>query len=420
MLIIALGLCLLIFLVSKQVNFIIVAPAVIMLIAVGNGINPYLIVTGAYAEGIGYFIQSFFLIFLLGTLFGKVMEQSGAAYSIGRSLVCALGKKHATTAVFFATLILCAGGISAYVITFTLFPLGQAIFEQSNLPRRLLVPCIGAGAIVSNTLPASPQIPNFVLMEYLNTSPTAGFLLGIASFTISVLFIVFYLEKQAGKARFGEDGFVCPSGYVARGTETMPPVWIACVPLLLIVILLSVLGIDPVISLGSGVGAAYLLLIPWTPIPMDALNEGAKSALMPLLLGSSSVGFGLALKTVPSFVLFIEKLIQSSLHPIVLAAATTSIAAGMMGSATGGLVLTFTTVGQELTSNVNPELLHRVMVQAAAGLDTLPHNNGYLTLLAFSGLTFRETYKDFFITTLVAPIIGLAVILTLFFAGVPA
>ena len=104
-------------------------------------------------------------------------------------------------------------------------------------------------------------------------------------------------------------------------------------------------------------------------------------------------------------------LAQSSWDPLILGGTITNIAAGMMGSASGGLILKLTTVGGELASKADPSLLHRVVTLAAAGLDTLPQNNGCLTMLAFSGLTFRETYKDYFIATVITPIIGLAVIL---------
>lgn len=414
-----LGLCLLIILVLKKVNFIIAAPVVIILVAWGNAMNPYTMVTGPYMEGLASFIQSFLFVFLLGTVFGKVMEQSGCAYSIGQALMSVLGTKRATTAVFLASFLLCAGGISGYVIIFTMYPLGMAIFHQANLPRRLLLPCIGAGTIMAIATPGTPQIQNLILMDFFSTTSTAGFWPGLLSITIASLLTIIYLEKQAKKARVKEDCFTSPKGYTHGTAEKVPPFWLACLPLVVIVLLLSAFGIDPIISLSCGVVLGLILLKRWLPGPLDAINEGVKAAMAPLLFGSSSVGFGMALKTVPAFLTFIASLAQSSLNPLVLAAITTNFAAGMMGSASGGLVLTLATVGRELSNSANPELLHRIMALSAAGLDTLPHNNGYLTMLAFSGLTVRETYKDYFVATLVTPIVGLTVILILHAIGVP-
>jgi H+/gluconate symporter-like permease len=412
-----LGLLLLIVLVSMKVNVVVSAPVVIMIIALGNGLSSYEMVTGPYLEGAAYFIQNFLFIFLLGCVFGKLMEQSGGAFSIGRALVGFMGAGRAATALFLASLFLGIGGIAGFVIIFTMYPLGLAVFDQVNLPRRLLIPCIGAGIIMAISAPATPQIQNLIPMEYFGTTPTAGFWPGVISVVVSSLLTAFYLEKQAAGARLREEGFLAPSGYAPQMQSHFPPVWLSCIPLVAIVMMLSVFGLDPLLALGSGVVLAFVLLLGYIKSPLEVLNEGTKTAMMPLLFASSSVGFGLALRDIPAFVVFIETLAQSSWDPLILAGIITNIAAGMMGSASGGLVLTLTTVGGELASKADPALLHRVVTLAAAGLDTLPHNNGYLTMLAFSGLTFRETYKDYFIATVITPIIGLAVILGLYGLG---
>ncbi|MDW7650787.1 MAG: GntP family permease [Bacillota bacterium] len=417
MLAVILGLGLLILLVSKKVNVVVAAPAVIMLIALGNGQSPYEMVTGPYLEGAAYFIENFLFIFLLGCIFGKLMEQSGGAFSIGRTLVGWLGAGRAATAIFLASLFLGVGGIAGFVIIFTMYPLGLAVFDQANLPRRLLIPCIGAGIIMAISAPATPQIQNLIPMEYLGTTPTAGFWPGVISVVVSSVITALYLEKQAKKARLREEVFLPPNGYTPGTQAHFPPVWLACIPLTVIIMMLSVFGLNPLLSLGSGVMLAYILMLGYLTHPLDVLNEGTKTAMMPLLFASSSVGFGLALRGIPAFVLFIEKLARSSWDPLVLAGIITNIAAGMMGSASGGVVLTLTTVGGELAARTDPDLLHRVVTLAAAGLDTLPHNNGYLTMLAFSGLTFRETYKDYFFATVLTPVIGLAFMLVLYSLG---
>lgn len=412
------GLCVLIILVSKRVNVIVAAPIVIMLIAIGNGLSPYEMVTGPYVEGAAYFIESFLFIFILGAIFGKVMEQSGGAYSIGKALVSLLGTKRAATAIFLASFLLGVGGIAGFVIIFTLYPLGLTVFDQANLPRRLLIPSIGAGIIMAISAPATPQIQNLMPMDFLGTASTAGFWPGIFSVAISSLIIILYLERVAARARRQEEGFERPNGYAPRLNMGHPPVYVACIPLIAIVVLLSVIGLDPLVALGSGVVLAFILLFAWLPHPLDVLNDGTKTAMLPLLFASSSVGFGLALQAIPAFLTFIETLARSSMNPLVLAGIVTNVAAGLVGSASGGVVLTLATVAPELSSGADPALLHRVITLAAAGLDTLPHNNGYLTMLAFSGLTLAETYKEYFVTTVIAPVVGLALLLLLFSLGI--
>lgn len=45
------------------------------------------------------------------------------------------------------------------------------------------------------------------------------------------------------------------------------------------------------------------------------------------------------------------------------------------------------------------EVLHRVAAMASGGMDTLPHNGAVITLLAVTGLTHRDAYRDIFAVT---------------------
>ena len=50
-------------------------------------------------------------------------------------------------------------------------------------------------------------------------------------------------------------------------------------------------------------------------------------------------------------------------------------------------------------ANIPPEVLHRVASMASGGMDTLPHNGAVITLLAVTGLTHRQSYRDIFAIT---------------------
>jgi H+/gluconate symporter-like permease len=47
------------------------------------------------------------------------------------------------------------------------------------------------------------------------------------------------------------------------------------------------------------------------------------------------------------------------------------------------------------------EVLHRVASMASGGMDTLPHNGAVITLLAVTGLTHKQSYKDIFAITVI-------------------
>lgn len=107
------GLILLTVLVMRGMNLLIVAPLSAFFVAVLNGIPlfpPFAsedqtdFITG-YMDGFAGFISSWYLMFLAGAIFGKVMEDSGAADSVSRWIVEKIGMKNAVLAIILA----CAG-----------------------------------------------------------------------------------------------------------------------------------------------------------------------------------------------------------------------------------------------------------------------------------------------------------------------
>jgi H+/gluconate symporter-like permease len=84
---------------------------------------------------------------------------------------------------------------------------------------------------------------------------------------------------------------------------------------------------------------------------------------------------------------------------------TTTLLAGITGSASGGLSIALAAMGETYlrnaaAANIPAEVLHRVTAMASGGMDTLPHNGAVITLLAITGLTHRESYHDIFALTM--------------------
>ena len=90
--------------------------------------------------------------------------------------------------------------------------------------------------------------------------------------------------------------------------------------------------------------------------------------------------------------------------PLVNEAITVTTLAGITGSASGGLSIALGAMSDQFIANANAagiplEVLHRVASMASGGMDTLPHNGAVITLLAVTGLTHRQSYKDIFAIT---------------------
>jgi H+/gluconate symporter-like permease len=163
------GLALLVWLTLRGVELLVAAPLCALLVAVTSGfaLFPQLAVdgganfTGAYMQGFVGFVQAWFFMFLLGSLFGKVMEASGAADAVSRWIIGRLGRANAIGAVVIACAVLTYGGVSLFVVAFSVYPLALAMFREANLPRRFIPGTIAFGSVTfTMTSAGSPEIQN--------------------------------------------------------------------------------------------------------------------------------------------------------------------------------------------------------------------------------------------------------------------
>ncbi|MET1014596.1 MAG: GntP family permease, partial [Paenisporosarcina sp.] len=147
------GLALLIYLTMKGVNILIVGPISALFVAVMSGMPlfPQLAEEGApnfvtnYMTGFTGFILAWYLMFLLGAVFGKVMEDSGAADAVAKWIVGVLGMKFAVLAIVIACAILTYGGVSLFVVAFSVYPMAISLFKQADLPRRFITATLALG-----------------------------------------------------------------------------------------------------------------------------------------------------------------------------------------------------------------------------------------------------------------------------------
>lgn len=172
------GLALLIVLTMRGVNLFIGAPLCAVLVALSSGV-PLLSGDGdfvsVYMDGFAGFVAAWFFMFLLGSLFGKFMEDTGAADSLARWIIDRLGRRNAVLAVVLACAVLTYGGVSVFVVAFSVYPMALSLFRDANLPRRFIPAALAFGSITfTMTSAGSPEIQNWIPIKYLGTSPYAA------------------------------------------------------------------------------------------------------------------------------------------------------------------------------------------------------------------------------------------------------
>ncbi|MCF6756107.1 GntP family permease [Pseudomonas balearica] len=399
--------------------------------------------TGIFMEKMVGFIKLYFPVFLLGAVFGKLIEMSGFSRSIVAAAIRLLGGGQAMLVIVLVCALLTYGGVSLFVVVFAVYPFAAEMFRQSDIPKRLIPGTIALGAFTftMTAVPGTPQIQNIIPTTFFNTTTWAAPWLGL----IGTLFVfslgMLYLKRQANKARHAGEGYGTNLRNEPQTPDdiALPNPWLAVSPLLLVLLanllftrwIPELYGNSHVLQLAGmaaplttdvskvtaiwAVEAALLLGILLVLASSFAtlrgkLAEGTKSAVSGSLLASmntaSEFGFGAVIASLPGFMVLADAL-SAIPNPLINEAITVNLLAGITGSASGGMSIALAAMAESFVAAANAaqiplEVLHRVASMASGGLDTLPHNGAVITLLAVTGLTHRESYKDIFAITLIA------------------
>lgn len=436
---IVLALGLLMLLAYRGYPVIIIAPLVTLLAVLLSGGHLLPSYTEVFMTNAANYVKSFFPIFLLGAIFGKVMEMSGAAASIAHTIVRSLGSKRAILSVVLACSVLTYGGVSLFVVAFAVYPFAAAIFKEADIPKRLIPGTIALGAFTytMDALPGTPQIQNIIPTNYFGTDTYAAPFVGIIAAVLIFAGGMIWLERRRKQALSQGEGY--GEGHINEPEnveqEKLPNFWLSIVPLLVVIVFnfvfsrtaltvknwynatdlkhaFNILDVNTVtsswsliVALALGILTAMLLNISRVKVKLTtSLTAAAMGSLLAIFNTASEVGFGNVVKTLPGFSVIQNHVFNVSSNPLVSEAVSVNVLSGITGSASGGLSIALEVMKTHYLqaahqAGISPELLHRIASMASGGMDTLPHNGAVITLLAITGLTHRQSYKDIFAIT---------------------
>jgi H+/gluconate symporter-like permease len=469
---IALGL--LIWLAYRGWSILVLSPAAALIAAAASGEPLLAHWTQTFMTGAAQFLAQFFPIFLLGALFGKLMEDSGSVEAIARYMTGKLGPQRASLAVVLAGALVTYGGVSLFVALFVLAPMALAMFEAADIPRRLIPPAIALGTFTftMSALPGTPAIQNAIPMPFFGTTPFAAPGLGLIAAAIMLGFGLWWLRHAEATARKAGEGFgakVIGSGggagdelvreratvaqsfdpaEIKRGqhARTQPSILAAALPLFVVIgvnLLMSFLilpqldasflsaerwgktslsavgGVWAVIAaLTAAIAVLVLLNRQRLPSLRESIDSGANASVLPAVSVASLVGFGAVIAALPAFSSVRDWVLSIGGGPLVSLAAATNVLAALTGSASGGLTIALDALGSTYMrmasdAGIDPAAMHRVAVIGAGALDSLPHNGAVVTLLAVCGSTHRESYFDIVMVAIVSALLSLAAVIIL-------
>lgn len=419
------GLILLIVLTMRGMNLFISAPLCALLVALTNGMSVMLgdiHFVNTYMSGFTSFIASWFFMFLLGSLFGKFMEDTGAADSVARYIVDRMGMQKAVFAVVAACAVLTYGGVNLFVVAFSVYPMALSLFKDANLPRRFIPAALAFGSVTfTMTSAGSPEIQNWIPIKYLGTSPYAGWEVSLVVAIFMATFGYWWLKRMIGKAVANGEQFEHRADDPEIPERDYPHPITGVIPLLVVLALSFTLhgtfGHNAlIIALAGGVISIWLINNKHFHNMNHAISEGTTGALIAIGNTAAVVGFGAVAKSTDAFASAVDVMTQMPGNELIGAAVAVSVIAGLTGSASGGQAIALPLLGPHyIDQGVNPEELHRVVAISSGALDTLPHN-GYVvtTIRAICKETHASAYWSMFAMTGVVPLIGLSIAIGLF------
>lgn len=465
------ALCVLIWLAYRGWSVLLLAP-IAALIAVAFAREPLLAHwTITFMNGAARFVAQFFPIFLLGALFGKLMDDSGSVTAIAHFMADKLGPRRAILSVVLAGAFVTYGGVSLFVAFFVLAPMAQELFSKAGTPRRLAPAAIalGTSTFTMSALPGTPAIQNAIPMPFFGTTAFAAPGLGVMAALIMFGFGMWWLMRSERAAqRRGEGYGDAPAAAVDVSQDQIirdraaashefdiaeiphghrgdrPGILIAILPLLVVVgvnlvmslvliprmddsflseerwgptTLAAVGGVWSVI-VALAVAIVTLIALNWRRLTQirESVDAGVTASALPLLSVASLVGFGAVVAAMPAFAAVRTWVLSIDGGPLVSLAIATNVLASLTGSASGGLTIALDTLGETYLQlaekqGIDPALLHRVAVIGAGTLDSLPHNGAVVTLLAVCGCTHKESYFDIVIVAILGAILALAAVI---------
>jgi H+/gluconate symporter-like permease len=470
---VVIALLMLMYLAYRGISVLVLAPVMALLAVLFEGGTPLLAsYTQVFMAATGDFIVQYFPLFLLGAVFGRLMDDSGSAGAIASWSVRRLGSGRSILAVVLSCAVLTYGGVSLFVVAFAIYPVAAALFRENDVPKRLIPGAIALGAFTftMTALPGTPAIQNAIPMPFFGTTPFAAPVLGTVSALIMFSLGMLWLSRRLRSARAAGEGYGDHRDESPRADRKvrehaegegfdiaelndrpapagMPGFAIAVLPILLVIALnyLFSMVVIPAMDTGyleleryggtdvdsvRGIWSIILALVISIVVIVafnrarfasltESLDAGADASVLPIFNTASLVGFGAVIASLGAFELIKAGIMGIGVgNPLVSLAISVNVLAGITGSASGGMSIALSTLGADYVqmareAGISLDLMHRVTTVATGGLDSLPHNGAVITLLSICGLTHRESYADIFVVGVLAPIVSLVVLVAL-------
>ena len=422
---------LLMYLAFKGIGMPILSPICVSVLAVFSGASIYELLSGPYMNGFSNFAKNYFLLLLMSAIFGKLMEESGAARGIAMNITKLTKKfpKHekvvAILSIALINAVLTYGGVSLFVVSFTTMAIAKTLYQKLDIPWHLTIcSALGGGTFTMTMLPGSPQLPNIIPTRYLGTTPMAAPVIGIIGSIIMVVLGIAYVSYALRKTEKAGEGFLPTGAAILEAMpgsidlETNESLFRSLLPSIILFVVMNGFSVPPTMALIIACISVYVIYFNrFKEKNIKAiLGAGTTNAMSAVVSTCSIIGFGAAVASVSGYQYVLNFLDNIPGSPLVQMIVAVEVAAGITASASGGLGLALENMSQRfLEMGLQPDVIHRFSAIACGGLDSLPHTSGFIVSASVNKLTHSQSYKHMFWLTVVGPII-VVIIMAIFYS----
>lgn len=410
-----------IYLCIKGFDIIFVAPLATIIVLLTNDINVMdgmLYSNYSYMHYLTEFIKSYFFIFFLGSLLGKMMEKSNSTVSIANHILRLTGKDNpyiVLVGIVIISSIFTYGGISIFVVLFTIIPMVKPIFKDLNINWALVgIPVmLGSSTYTMSMLPGSPSIQNTIPINILGTNLIAAPAIGIIAAVSALAFGLIYMHYQVKKSiRNGENFHSFDKTFNSNvkienikhieHSDELPSLWKSILPIIvLIVTIMSFSSVENIIITAlimANISCALLHKneLEWYYFP---LNTAAKESVIAVFATASSIAFGSTLTNSQGFQMMQNSFLDIPISPEIKLAVLAMILTFVTASASGSIgIIMNNYAAYFLKAGLSPEIIHRISVIASGVTTSLPHGGVVITFNKLTGLRLKDSYKHILIT----------------------
>jgi H+/gluconate symporter-like permease len=384
-----------------------------------------------FPSGVGSLVTMMFFVFTASGLFATLMEKTGCAMSVGKTMVKWLGVDRSWMAISATTVILLFAGVGTY--TYVIVVLALPLMKAANLPKKIgMIAGLGIATDVSFCFPVANvpgSLPNGILGTTIFSAPVLSCVTGV----LGVIMFVLWMIHMVKKARRDGQGYDGPEdvGEVDTDTSDLPSFVTSVIPLLVVVIaamamaMFSITGADGTkidfatltginatsqVAVAQFCGCLAVLILHFGRCKkagiLKMVSEGAPSMWGFLVLAGCVYGFG----QVVTNTAFVQPLTQAVLglnaSPYISAMISVAVIAGLCTDGISAMMVWLPMFGQAyLDMGVDPGALRRLLLCTSQTFDSMPHAQSTAITLGVYGLTHKQAYWDMFVTTVIFPVI---------------